>query len=238
MVHPETPEDDQSQNQQQPSSAATVKKYKLVFLGEQSVGKTSLITRFMYDTFDETYQATIGIDFLSKTVNVNDRIIRLQLWDTAGQERFYTLIPSYIRDSKVAVVVFDLSNAPSFHKLDKWIEDIRNEGGDKVLIFIVGNKSDRQEREVSTQEAMEAAARLNAHYMETSAKTGDNVEALFKAIVQQLPESGSGTGGERAGQASSSIVNLRDISLDRNAGGRSEGNSAGGARKSFGCCLK
>ncbi|KAJ6657449.1 hypothetical protein lerEdw1_002508 [Lerista edwardsae] len=86
-----------------------LRKFKLVFLGEQSVGKTSLITRFMYDSFDNTYQATIGIDFLSKTMYLEDRTIRLQLWDTAGQERFRSLIPSYIRDSAVAVIVFDLT---------------------------------------------------------------------------------------------------------------------------------
>ncbi|XP_058704161.1 ras-related protein Rab-18-like isoform X4 [Poecile atricapillus] len=84
-----------------------LRKFKLVFLGEQSVGKTSLITRFMYDSFDNTYQATIGIDFLSKTMYLEDRTIRLQLWDTAGQERF--LIPSSIRDSAVALIVFDIT---------------------------------------------------------------------------------------------------------------------------------
>ena len=72
-------------------------KYKLVFLGDQGVGKTSIITRFMYDSFDKNYQATIGIDFLSKTMYLEDRTVRLQLWDTAGQERFRSLIPSYIR---------------------------------------------------------------------------------------------------------------------------------------------
>ena len=83
-------------------------KFKLVFLGEQSVGKTSLITRFMYDSFDSTYQATIGIDFLSKTMHLDDQTVRLQLWDTAGQERFRSLIPSYIRDSNVAIIVYDI----------------------------------------------------------------------------------------------------------------------------------
>lgn len=76
------------------------------------MGKTSLITRFMYDSFDNMYQATIGIDFLSKTMYLEDRTVRLQLWDTAGQERFRSLIPSYIRDSSVAVVVYDISSMP------------------------------------------------------------------------------------------------------------------------------
>ncbi|XP_053790051.1 ras-related protein Rab-6A isoform X3 [Chamaea fasciata] len=96
-----------------------LRKFKLVFLGEQSVGKTSLITRFMYDSFDNTYQATIGIDFLSKTMYLEDRTIRLQLWDTAGQERFRSLIPSYIRDSAAAVVVYDITSR-YFVRLQLW----------------------------------------------------------------------------------------------------------------------
>jgi len=92
-----------------------LQKHKLVFLGEQSVGKTSLITRFMYNSYDANYQATIGIDFLCKTLYLeNDKSIRLQLWDTAGQERFRSLIPSYIRDSSAAVVVYDISDRSTF----------------------------------------------------------------------------------------------------------------------------
>ncbi|XP_008562884.1 PREDICTED: uncharacterized protein LOC103583308, partial [Galeopterus variegatus] len=96
-----------------------------VFLGEQRVGKTSLITRFMYDSFDNTYQATIGTDFLSKTMYLEDRTIRQQLWDTAGQERFRSLIPSYIRDSAAAEVVYDITNVNSFQQTTKWIDDVR-----------------------------------------------------------------------------------------------------------------
>ncbi len=85
-------------------------KYKVVFLGDQSVGKTSIIHRFIYDQFDESYSATIGIDFMSHKMYVEDKIIILNLWDTAGQERFKSLIPSYIKDSAVAIVVFDITN--------------------------------------------------------------------------------------------------------------------------------
>lgn|SRR3990167_419758 len=102
-----------------------VTKYKLVFLGDQSVGKTSIVTRFMYDTFDSTYQATIGIDFLSKTMYLEDRTVRLQLWDTAGQERFRSLIPSYIRDSSVAVIVYDITSMFYVH-LDFFLDIFRN----------------------------------------------------------------------------------------------------------------
>ncbi|CEH18324.1 probable ypt6-gtp-binding protein of the rab family [Ceraceosorus bombacis] len=199
-----------------------LRKFKLVFLGEQSVGKTSLITRFMYDTFDNTYQATIGIDFLSKTMYLEDRTVRLQLfmydtfdntyqatigidflsktmyledrtvrlqlWDTAGQERFRSLIPSYIRDSSVAVVVYDITNRASFQNTSKWVDDVRAERGSDVIIVLVGNKTDlNDKRQVTTEEAEKRAQEFNVMFIETSAKAGHNVKTLFKKIAQALP---------------------------------------------------
>lgn len=131
---------------------------QLVFIGDQSVGKTSIISRFQYDTFDDHYQTTIGIDFVSKTVPVDDGTVRLQLWDTAGQERFRSLIPSYIRDSHVAVVVFDITSRESFEATSKWIADVRAQRGNDVIIVLVGNKTDlAASRQVTTAE-LEARA--------------------------------------------------------------------------------
>uniref|UniRef100_A0A673Z993 RAB6A, member RAS oncogene family n=1 Tax=Salmo trutta TaxID=8032 RepID=A0A673Z993_SALTR len=168
-----------------------LRKFKLVFLGEQSVGKTSLITRFMYDSFDNTYQATIGIDFLSKTMYLEDRtvsFVRLQLWDTAGQERFRSLIPSYIRDSTVAVVVYDITNVNSFQQTTKWIDDVRTERGSDVIIMLVGNKTDlADKRQITTEEGEQRAKELNVLFIETSAKTGYNVKQLFRRVAAALP---------------------------------------------------
>lgn len=181
-----------------------LKKFKLVFLGEQSVGKTSLITRFMYDSFDNTYQATIGIDFLSKTMYLEDRTVRLQLWDTAGQERFRSLIPSYIRDSSVAVVVYDISNAKSFQNTRKWIDDVRGERGNDVIIVLVGNKTDlNDKREVTTAQGEEEAKKNGLMFIETSAKVGHNVKQLFRRIAQALP----GMEGE-AKQGESTMIDV------------------------------
>ncbi|KAF5373587.1 hypothetical protein D9758_000806 [Tetrapyrgos nigripes] len=177
-------------------SSSPPKRTKIVLLGDQSVGKTSLITRFptsphlrfMYDTFDNTYQATIGIDFLSKTMYLEDRTVRLQLWDTAGQERFRSLIPSYIRDSSVAIVVFDITNRQSFLSTTKWIDDVRSERGNDVIIVLVGNKADLSDkRQVTLEEATAMATGLNIMFMETSAKAGHNVKSLFKKIAMSLP---------------------------------------------------
>eukprot|EP00899_Mesostigma_viride_P014060 jgi/Mesvir1/22655/Mv14089-RA.1 len=170
------------------STVSPLAKYKLVFLGDQSVGKTSIITRFMYDKFDNTYQATIGIDFLSKTMYLEDRTVRLQLWDTAGQERFRSLIPSYIRDSSVAVVVYDVSNRASFLNTARWVEEVRTERGSDVIIMLVGNKTDLvDKRQVSIEEGDSKAREFGVMFIETSAKAGFNIKALFRKIAAALP---------------------------------------------------
>ena len=142
----------------------------------------------MYDSFDNMYQATIGIDFLSKTMYLEDRTVRLQLWDTAGQERFRSLIPSYIRDSSVAVVVYDISSLKSFQNTRKWVDDVRGERGTDVIIVLVGNKTDlNDKREVTQQMGEDEAKRCGALFVETSAKVGQNVKQLFRKIAQALP---------------------------------------------------
>ena len=165
-----------------------VKKYKIVFLGDLGVGKTSIINQFMYGTFDPIHQPTIGIDFLSKPMYLDDRTIRLQLWDTAGQERFRSLIPGYIRDCTMAVVVFDLTQKQSFISIDKWIEDVRNERGGDVIIIVAANKAELTERRLASHEEIEKKSKeLNVKILEVSAKSGTNVKLLFKNLAQDLP---------------------------------------------------
>jgi len=163
-------------------------KFKIVFLGDMSVGKTCIISQFMYGTFDATHQPTIGIDFLSKTIYLDDQTVRLQLWDTAGQDRFRALIPSYIRDASAAVVVFDITSRQSFLSVDKWVEDVRVERGTQVAIVLAGNKRDQAEKRViSAEEGDKKAAALNAKYLEVSARDGTNIQQLFLSLAQELP---------------------------------------------------
>ena len=124
------------------SNLAPLAKYKLVFLGDQSVGKTSIITRFMYDNFDRHYQATIGIDFLSKTMYLEDRTVRLQLWDTAGQERYRTITKAYYKNADGVMIVFDLSDRESFENIDSWLTEVDKHCGPEVNVMILANKSD------------------------------------------------------------------------------------------------
>merc|ERR1719231_1620674 len=194
-------------------------KFKLVFLGEQAVGKTSVITRFMYDQFDNNYQATIGIDFLSKTMYLEDRTVRLQLWDTAGQERFRSLIPSYIRDSSVAVIVYDITDRASFLNSTKWIDEVRSERGSDVVIMLVGNKTDLfDRRQVSSEEGETKAREEGVMFIETSAKGmpgdgggGFNIKLLFRRLATALP-------GMDAANGTSGNANLVDIKLTPSPG--------------------
>jgi Ras-related protein Rab-6A len=133
-------------------------------------------------------QATIGIDFLSKTMYLEDRTVRLQLWDTAGQERFRSLIPSYIRDSSVAVVVYDVTARASFLSVHRWVEEVRAERGGDVVVVVVGNKTDLvDKRQVSIEEGDAKARELGVLFIETSAKAGFNVKALFRKVAAALP---------------------------------------------------
>lgn len=168
--------------------ASGLNKCKLVILGDMAVGKTAVIGRFMYDIFDGNHQATVGIDFLSKTMYLEGRTVRLQLWDTAGAERFRSLMPSYIRDSLGAIVMYDVTNRTSFLSTAKWIEDVRNERGSDAVIFLVGNKKDlRDRRQVSSEEGEEKAKESGVMFIEVSAKGGDDIKSLFQQLAQALP---------------------------------------------------
>nr|AWW15252.1 Ras-related protein RABH1C [Leavenworthia alabamica] len=201
-------------------------KFKLVFLGDQSVGKTSIITRFMYDKFDTTYQPTIGIDFLSKTMYLEDRTVRLQLWDTAGQERFRSLIPSYIRDSSVAIVVYDVSKRQSFLNTSKWIEDVRRERGQgDVIIVLVGNKTDLvDQRQVSITEGEDKGKEYGVMFIETSAKENFNIKSLFRKIAAALP----GMDSYSSVTKSEDMVDVNLKTTSNSSQGGQQGGSGGG----------
>ncbi|KAM0105309.1 GTPase Ryh1 [Aspergillus fumigatus] len=150
-----------------------------------------------------------------RTMYLEDRTVRLQLWDTAGQERFRSLIPSYIRDSSVAVVVYDISNAKSFQNTRKWIDDVRGERGNDVIIVLVGNKTDlNDKREVTTAQGEEEAKKNGLMFIETSAKVGHNVKQLFRRIAQALP----GMEGEANRESQMIDVNINPRETTSNDG--------------------
>ena len=168
---------------------AAPKKFKVVVLGDELASKTSLVCRYVDDTFEEHPPSTIGVNLHSKTAYLEDgRSLRLQLWDTAGQERYHSLIPSYIRDAAAAVVVYDITSQSSFQKTRSWVAFARAERGNEAVLALVGNKSDlASDRQVSEEEGKELAKELGLMFMETSAKRGENVTMLFQQLASVLP---------------------------------------------------
>ena len=157
-----------------------IPKYKLIFLGDQGVGKSCILNRFLNDTFTEDYQATIGLDFQSKNVQIDNQDIHLLLYDTAGQEKFRSLIPMYTRDSKIIILVYDITNKESFVNLSDWIKDLTNVNKEEVIFAIVGNKIDlNQDRKVTLEEGTKFAEENDFIFQEVSAKTGDGFADLF-----------------------------------------------------------
>ena len=157
-----------------------IPKYKLIFLGDQGVGKSCILNRFMSDTFKDDYQATIGLDFQSKNVQIDNQDIHLLLYDTAGQEKFRSLIPMYTRDANIILLVYDICSKDSFLHLSDWLRDLTNINMNEVIFALVGNKTDLTEnREVSPEEGQKFAEEHDFIFQEVSAKTGDGFSDLF-----------------------------------------------------------
>jgi Ras-related protein Rab-6A len=191
-------------------STANFKKYKVVFVGDQSVGKSSLIARYVYDTFDSGTSPTIGVDFMVKSIYSGGQTYKIHFWDTAGQERFKSLIPSYIKDCQIAILVYDLTNPDSFEAIDTWYENIRQQRGEDIILGLIGNKLDLDARVVSTKDGFKKAESIGAMFQECSAKTGENIKEFFKLVLGTLIDSAEAKDRDNAGPDSEDGVKLED----------------------------
>jgi Ras-related protein Rab-5C len=172
-------------NQRQPG-------YKLVLLGDASVGKTSLVGRFVTNQFNEAVETTVGAAFSTQSVTTDSgRSIKFEIWDTAGQERFKSLAPMYYRNASCAVVVFDLTSETSFSRAKEWVKQLSLSNNPNIVIGLAGNKSDvpSSQRQVKPEEVKQFVLDEGLIYFETSAKTGNNVQKIFEAIANKLPDS-------------------------------------------------
>ena len=167
-------------------STANFKKYKVVFVGDQSVGKSSLIARYVYDTFDSGTSPTIGVDFMVKSIYSGGQTYKIHFWDTAGQERFKSLIPSYIKDCQIAILVYDMTNPSSFDNIDTWYENIKQQRGDDIILGLIGNKIDLEGRQIQTKDGFKKAESIGAMFQECSAKSGENIKDFFKLVLGTL----------------------------------------------------
>ncbi|MBA7614382.1 MAG: GTP-binding protein [Candidatus Lokiarchaeota archaeon] len=162
-------------------------KFKITLFGPGGVGKTSLLLRYIKDYFSNDLKKTIGSNFLIKDVELDGKSIRLLLWDIGGQPQFHKLRTIYFKGSNAALGVFDLSSSQTLLKIPGWISSIKKTVKKTIPMVLIGNKADL-EREVDRLEAEDLAKRLNCEYMETSAKTGENVELVFEKIAKACLE--------------------------------------------------
>ena len=164
-------------------------KCQLLIIGDSTVGKTSIITRFANGTFNSNYLATVGLDNFTKDEIIDNKTIRIKIWDTAGQERYKSLTKGFFRNAEGVMLVYDVTNSETYENLKYWMQSIKNNLGnsiDDIPIIIIGNKIDCQEREVSVEEAENFWKEQGFSYFETSAKTGENIEKTIKFLVKRV----------------------------------------------------
>ncbi|KAJ6649658.1 Ras-related protein Rab-30 [Pseudolycoriella hygida] len=208
--------------------------FKVVLVGNAGVGKTCLVRRFTQGLFPPGQGATIGVDFMIKTVEVEGEKIKLQIWDTAGQERFRSITQSYYRSAHALILVYDISCQPTFDCLPDWLREIQEYANSKVLKILVGtadtfetmilernkflcfviqgNKTDRDDREIPSAIGEDFAKQNGMYFLETSAKEADNVERLFYEIAAELIEQARSKEMPRSETSGGGISNLANKS--------------------------
>ncbi|KAM3128729.1 hypothetical protein pb186bvf_019141 [Paramecium bursaria] len=161
--------------------------FKYIIVGDTSVGKSCLLLNYTEKKFMEEHDTTIGVEFGSQLLKLDDKTIKIQIWDTAGQESFRSITRSYYKGSIGVVLVFDLTKSDTFYNIVKWHSEITDCTHEFVEITLVGNKSDLEnDRQVTTVQARTFADQYKMNYIETSARTGDNVDKVFEDMAQRI----------------------------------------------------
>ena len=164
--------------------------YKILLLGDSSVGKTCFLMRYTDNTFQDIHMSTIGLDYKLKNVQLDDsRMVKIQIWDTAGQDRFRSITKNYYKGAHGIVLIYDITEKKSFANVKNWMDQIKEEVSDRVTIILVGNKIDDEEhRAVQTEEGKNLAKELGLMFFECSAKSGENIDSTFNELVKKTVE--------------------------------------------------
>ena len=162
--------------------------YKVLLLGDSTVGKTCILLKYTDKIFQETHMMTIGLDYRLKTMTLQSgKEVKLQIWDTAGQDRFRSITKNYYKGSHGIILIYDVTSLKTFENVKSWVSQIHEEISDKVVIYLVGNKIDMDdERKVKTEEGQKLAEELGVPFVETSAKSGVNIDNIFSDITERI----------------------------------------------------
>ena len=164
--------------------------FKILLLGDSEVGKSCFLMRYSDNVFVENYITTIGLDYKLKNVKLDSgKTIKVQLWDTAGQDKYRTIAKNYFKGSHGILLLYDITKQSSFNNIREWIQDIREEVSPKAIIFLIGNKIDlADQRKISKEKGIELAEEYKLPFFEASAKSGENVDEVFKALYKKISE--------------------------------------------------
>ena len=161
--------------------------YKIIIVGDSGVGKSNILGRYINNEFKQDTKSTVGVEFASKKVKVNDVNIKLQIWDTAGQERYRSITSAYYKGSKGCFIVYDITSSQTFENIEKWYEEISKTGDKSLSIILIGNKCDLEnERKVTIEMGENKARDLNCPFFETSALNNIHIEEVFQKIAENI----------------------------------------------------
>ena len=162
--------------------------FKIIVIGDSGVGKSCLTTQAVRNNFEEFYTATIGFEFLTFNMRINNNVLKLQIWDTCGQEVYKSLITNFYRNSSLALIIYAINNMDSFKHAETWLNELKAQANPRVKVFLVGNKSDLEdERVVSKEEGERFREEKNLDkFIETSAKTGENARGVLLEAAKLL----------------------------------------------------
>jgi len=204
--------------------------FKVVLIGDSGVGKSNLLSRFTRNEFNLDSKSTIGVEFATKSIQVDNKTIKAQIWDTAGQERYRAITSAYYRGAVGALLVYDISKQITFDNVERWLKELRDHAEPNIVIMLVGNKSDlRHKRAVSTETAMAFAESNNLAFIETSALDSTGVEEAFRQILTEIYRLMSRKTMADAGSAPTTVPQGQGISLNSN-------NTTPAEKSSGGCC--
>ncbi|KAJ8905027.1 hypothetical protein NDN08_001539 [Rhodosorus marinus] len=193
--------------------------FKLLLIGDSSVGKSCLLLRFSDGSFNESQMSTIGVDFKIRTLELDKKTFKLQIWDTAGQERFRTIAAAYYRGAQGIIIVYDVTNKQSFENVEMWLSEVNKYGSGDVNKLLVGNKSDLTgKREVETERGKELAESNGMKFLETSAKTAENVEEAFLTMTREVFQQ---IGSDVAQDKKSATISVRETDTPVSSGSNS-----------------
>ena len=161
--------------------------FKLILIGDSYVGKSNILLKYLKNQFNENSKTTVGVEFGTKNIIINNKRIKIQIWDTAGQERYRSITSAYYKGAKGALIVYDITRKNTFDNIDKWITDLKLNGDKNICIIILGNKSDLiDKREINKNDGIKKAEMYKTAFLETSALNGDNISKAFDELIEQI----------------------------------------------------